>query len=113
MKEQKRLGVGRRINVLKNAKCENDARKFWTTWNKENANMNVCHMHSANDLAQQFYMNLNSKCHNDIVNIAFSRKVHAKRMTECVSMITVEDVELAVHSLNVSKCLDCEKLSHV
>ena len=32
-------------------------------------------------------------------------------MTECVPMLTVEDVELAVHSLNV----DCEKLciSHV
>ena len=31
LKEQKRLSVERRINVLKNAIYENDARKFWTT----------------------------------------------------------------------------------
>ena len=46
LKKQKLLSFGRRINVLKNAMYENDARKFGTTWNKENANNNVRRMHS-------------------------------------------------------------------
>ena len=61
-------------------------------------------------------MNFSSKCNDDIVNNAsFKESTCKENMTECVPMLTVEDVELAVRSLNVSKCLDCEKLcmSHV
>ena len=91
---------------------ETDARKFWTTWNKENVDKYVCYMHSPNDFAQQFFMNFSSKWHDGIVNIDLFKKSTCKeKLTECVSMITVEeDVELAVHLLNMSKCLDCEKL---
>ena len=70
MKEQKRLGVGKRINVSRNPMYENDAKKFWTKLNMENVNKNVCHVHSANDFDRQFCMNFNSKCYDDVVNIA-------------------------------------------
>ena len=46
-------------------------------------------MHSANDFAQQFFMNFSSKCHDDIFNIAsFKESTCKENVTECLSMIT-------------------------